>query len=376
MRHAAFALGLVAFAAPAAAQSAGEAVLRETSHQARFQVVEVASGFELPWALAWLPDGTLLVTERSGALNRVSADGSATAIDHGLDVTVLNQGGLFDVAVPPNFADTGLLYLAFATGGRAEPTTALARGRLNPARDALEDVEVIFTADMRAQRGRHFGGKLVFDGPDTLYLTLGDGGGFQDESQDPTNHWGAIVRLSADGTPKPADGLPADAAAGLFSYGHRNVQGAALHPETGALWTHEHGARGGDEINIVAGGENHGWPAVTYGINYNGTVISEAQSGPEFTEPVWYWRPSIAASGMAFYTGDAFPNWRGDLFVGGLVAQRVERFEVDGDRVIGMEPLLLELGERIRDVRQGPDGLLYVATDSPEGRVLRLEPLE
>lgn len=367
--------GAALAAAPAAQAEPGSVIFTEDSHQARFQVRVVAEGFDFPWSIAFLPGGDMLVAERSGALKRVAPDGAAREIAHDLAVTTINQGGLHDAIPHPDFAENRLVYIAYATGGERRPATALARARLSIDGLSLENAEEIFRADMRAARGRHFGGKIVWLDDGTLALTLGDGGNYQTEAQDPSNHWGAIVRLTADGA--PAEGNPdlgEGAKPDIWSYGHRNVQGADLHPETRALWTHEHGARGGDELNIAEAGGNYGWPTVSYGINYNGTPISDVQSGEGFEEPIWYWRPSIAPSGLSFYTGDEFPNWRGDLFVGALAGMQVQRLELDGERVIGAEPLLLDLEERIRDVRQGPDGRLYVTTDSPEGRILRIEP--
>ncbi len=370
------ALAALALATPAFADP-GDVVARVDSDQADFKAVVVAEGLEFPWSLAFLPGGDILVTERGGNLRIVRAGALDPApIPHGLDLRAVGQGGLLDVALHPDFAANRLVYLSYAKRhGVRQAGAALARGTLNADATALDDVATIFESGHRST-GRHFGGRLAWAPDGTLFLTLGDGGSHADDAQDPGNHWGTVVRLAADGTPAP--GAPfADAAGALpevWSYGHRNPQGAAIQPETGELWTHEHGARGGDEINIPRPGANHGWPAATYGIDYSGRPVTPYTARPGMAEPTWYWRPSIAPSGMAFYQGDAFPEWNGDLFVGALKFQQLQRFEVDGDHVIGLEVLLADFGERIRDVRSGPDGFLYLTTDSQNGRIIRLEP--
>lgn len=370
------------FSAPVAA-APGDVVASEESFEADFNVVEVATGLDHPWSIAFLPDGSMLVTERPGRLRHVALDGTVSApIAHDLAVTAVNQGGLLEVALHPDFENNRLIYLSYAAGPRNAPHTALDRARLSDDLTRLEDDRTIFVANHRSARGRHFGGRLAFDTEGYLFLTLGDGGDYSVDAQNVTNHIGTIVRLTDDGAPAPGNPFntiydgPADQEpeTEIWSYGHRNVQGAAINPETGILWAHEHGARGGDEINIPQAGRNYGWPAITYGINYNGQPISEHARAEGMEQPIWYWEPSIAPSGMTFYQGEAFPDWNGDLFIGALAGLQLQRFEVDGDRVIGMEPLLTDLAERIRDVRAGPDGYIYLATDSPEGRILRLEP--
>lgn len=386
MRIALFTVGALFCAQPPAladpeATAAGEVALTAESHQANFRVVTVAEGLEFPWSLAFLPGGDLLVTERPGFLRRVLADGTVSEpIDHGLDITAIRQGGLMEVSLHPDFENNGMVYLCYATGPEDANFERVARGRLDG--DRLVDVEDIWEADSVSARGFHYGCRLVWRDDGTLFITLGDRGLHREASQTPASHFGTVVRIAEDGS-VPADNPfntvydgPSDEQPLLdvWSYGHRNVQGAAINPETGELWTHEHGAQGGDEINITRAGLNYGWPAVTYGINYNDTPISDLTAAPGIEEPVWYWRPSIAPSGMAFYAGDAFPEWQGDLFVGGLVAMQLDRFELAGDRVIGVEPLLTDLNARIRDVRTGPDGFLYLLTDAFEGAVLRIEP--
>lgn len=359
----------------------GEVLLESSSHQADYRVVTVAEGLEYPWSLAFLPDGGFLVTERSGLLRRVSPEGVLSdPLSHELSVTAIRQGGLLDVALHPDFAENGLVYVCYVTGSEDANFQRVARGQLVGNR--LADAVDIWEADSVARNGFHYGCRFAWDAEGALFITLGDRGYEREASQSPANHYGAVVRLLDDGA-IPADNpfntvydgpSEQEPRADVWSYGHRNVQGAAIHPDTGALWTHEHGAQGGDEINIAQPGRNYGWPAVTYGVNYDDTPISDQTAAPGLEEPVWYWRPSIAPSGMAFYAGDAFPHWRGDLFVGGLVSMDVHRFELVGDRVIGTEPLFGELNLRIRDVRTGPDGNLYLLTDAFDGQLLRVEP--
>lgn len=371
----------------ALALSAAALVLGSAAHaqevfettQADFRVATVAEGLEFPWGIAFLPDGAMLVSEREGRLRYVDENGLRDTVISGLpeDLIVERQGGLLGLALHPEFEDNRLVYFAYSAGTAAANHTALGRGRLNEDATALTDVEELFQVNFDKERGFHFGGRVQFLADGTLMLTLGDGGLHRNESQNLANHLGTIVRLNDDGS-VPFDNpfvTSRGAQPEIFSYGHRNVQGIAINPETGSVWTHEHGARGGDEINIVASGANYGWPAVTYGINYNGSPISDATGGEGFEEPIWYWNPSIAPSGMAFYEGDAFPGWQGDVFVGALAGSMLVRYEVDGDRVIGEEQLLTEAGHRIRDVQTGPDGMIYILTDDLDGQVLRLEPV-
>ncbi|MFB3816296.1 MAG: PQQ-dependent sugar dehydrogenase [Candidatus Methylomirabilales bacterium] len=338
------------------------------------RAVTVASGLDHPWGLAFLPDGRMLVTERPGRVRLVQRDGSLSPPLAGVpDVVARGQGGLLDVALDPGHAENRLVYLSYAESGDRGAGTAVARGRLGQA--GLEDVRVIFRQEPKVSGNNHFGSRLVFGRDGTLFVTLGERFLF-DPAQDPSNHLGKIVRIQPDG------GVPRDNPfAGrqgvkpeIWSLGHRNVQGAALHPETGALWIAEHGARGGDEINIVEAGRNYGWPVIGYGRHYSGQKIGEGTAKPGMEQPIHYWDPSIAPSGMAFYTADRFPEWRGSLFVGALAGKLLARLTLAGGRVAREERLLTRLGERLRDVRQGPDGLLYLLTDARDGRLLRLEP--
>lgn len=367
------ALLLLALSAPVATVWA--AATREfPSENGPVRVTTIVDGLEHPWGLAFLPDGRMLVTERPGRLRVVNVDGSLSRPISGVPrVQARGQGGLLDVALHPQFAENGLVYLSFAEPGSGGAGTSVARGRLDG--DALKDVEVIFQQSPKVDTGFHYGSRLVFDREGKLYVSSGDRG-MQDTAQDLTRGQGKLFKLNDDGTPVP--GLPLAAREGthpgVFSYGHRNIQGMALHPETGLVWTHEHGPRGGDEINVPRPGRNYGWPVITYGINYNGTTIGQglkAKDGME--QPLHQWTPSIGASGLAFYTADRFPAWRGNAFVGALALTHLERLVLDGERVVDTEVLLDDWNERIRDVRQGPDGALYVLTDARNGKLAKVE---
>jgi glucose/arabinose dehydrogenase len=360
-------------ATPAADAAAPADVVRFPSEAGELEVATLAEGLEHPWGLTFLPDGRYLVTERPGRLRIVAADGSLSAPVAGVpEVFAKGQGGLLDVALDPDFATTPWVYLSFSEPGEGGGGTSVARGRWE--NDALVDVEVIFRQSPKLDTGQHFGSRLVFDREKRLYVTSGDRG-TQPNVQPLGLGQGKIFRIERDGS-IPADNPFVgrdDAQPAIWSYGHRNVQGAALHPTTGALWQTEHGARGGDELNIPEPGKNYGWPVITLGVNYNGMPIGEGKTeAPGMEQPMYQWTPSIAPSGLAFYTADRFPAWQGDLFVGALAFQRVVRLELDGDKVVREEAILTELGERIRDVRQGPDGYLYLLTDAANGKLLRV----
>jgi glucose/arabinose dehydrogenase len=363
----------VALLLPAAA-GAGEF----DTEKARVRVVELASGLEHPWSLAFLPDGRLLVTERPGRLRVVTRGGALSDPIQGVPaVFAQGQGGLLDVALDPDFASNATIYLAYAEdrGGNTNATTVY-RARLHET--ALEDGAVIFRQEPAVESPAHFGGRLVFARDGRLFVTLGERSArhFIDRAQSLDDHFGKIVRIERDGS-IPADnpfvGRPG-ARPEIWSYGHRNPQGAALHPETGELWSTEHGPKGGDELNIVRAGRNYGWPVITYGTAYSGDAIGIGTHQTGMEQPLHYWVPSIATSGLAFYTADRIPGWRGSAFVGGLSGRVLARLELAGESVRHEERLLTDLRERIRDVRQGPDGFLYLLTDSPQGRLLRVEP--
>lgn len=347
----------------------------ENSARHTFRIVTLARGLEHPWGMAFLPDGRFLVTERPGRLRIVTRDGSVSKPVTGLPkIAAIGQGGLLDVALGPDFATTGVIYLSFAEPGAGGAGTSVARGRLVGNR--LEGTEVIFRQKPKLSGGFHFGSRLVFAPDGTLYVSMGDRGRMK-RAQDLRNHQGTIARINPDGTvPKdnPFVRRPG-ARPETYTYGNRNVQGMALNPQTGIVWAQEHGPQGGDEVNILKPGANYGWPAITYGIDYDGSIISKHTYKDGMEQPILYWTPSIAPSGMAFYDGDKFSGWRGDLFVGALKDRHLRRIDLDGDRVTNQEKLLLGLKARIRDVRSGPDGFLYILTDDADGAVIRLEPV-
>ncbi|HUF34679.1 MAG TPA: PQQ-dependent sugar dehydrogenase [Gemmatimonadales bacterium] len=371
-------LGLVLFPVLLAGETAGcqaSASQREFETSAgRVGLTTVVSGLEHPWSVAFLPEGGMLVTERPGRLRLVSSDGRLAEPIAGVpEVAASGQGGLLDVALDPDFASNRRIYLSYAEPGDGGAGTAVARARLAEGR--LEDLTIVFRQRPKVGGANHFGSRLVFARDGLLFVTLGERNQ-RDQAQSLGDHLGTVVRIAPDGSvPKdnPFVGRR-DALPEIWSYGHRNIQGAALHPETGRLWTVEHGPRGGDEVNIPASGRNHGWPVIGYGRHYSGARIGEGNRKEGMEQPVHYWDPSIATSGMAFYTGDAMPGWRGSLFVGGLTARQVSRLELDGDRVVREERLFEDLGRRIRDVRQGPDGKLYLLTDEGDGELLRVDP--
>ena len=338
------------------------------------RVVEVARELEHPWGLAFLPDGRLLVTERPGRLRLVAPGGQVSPPLAGLpEVVARGQGGLLDVALGPSFASDRLVYLSYAEPGEGGAGTAVARGRLGER--GLDGVQVIWRQTPKVSGANHWGSRLVFRPDGTLFVTLGDRYAQRERAQDLSTTLGKVVRITADGAIPPdnpfvgREGVRAE----IWSYGHRNVQAAALDGR-GQLWTVEHGARGGDELNHPEAGKNYGWPVITYGVDYSGARIGEGTARPGMEQPVYYWDPVIAPSGAVFYTGERFPDWRGDLLVGSLQPGRLVRLRLDNGRVRQEERYLGELGERVRDVRQGPDGLIYLLTDSPRGRILRLEP--
>lgn len=351
------------------------AVINSEKHT--FRVVTLLKGLEYPWSVAFLPDGRMLVTERAGRLRLVGQD---LRLDPkpiaGLpDVVATGQGGLFDVVLHPEHSQNGWIYWAYNAPGAGGWGTALARGKLQGSR--MTEVQVLFSMKPKTRSSQHFGGRIVFDKAGMLYLTLGDRGD-KERAQKLDDHAGSIIRLHDDGR-VPVDNPFAkrvDALPEKFTLGNRNMQGAALHPRTGELWSHEHGPQGGDEVNVMRSGLNYGWPVITYGVNYGfGTRIGEGQTKPGMVQPLHLWVPSIAPSGMAFVSGSKFPKWTGDLLVGALRDQMLVRLELDGEKVVREERLLRGLVGRIRDVRMGPDGLVYLLTDDSEGALLRLEPV-
>ncbi|PPD14416.1 MAG: hypothetical protein CTY25_10660 [Methylobacterium sp.] len=348
----------------------------QTGDEVRTEVV--ARGLSNPWGMAFLPDGRALVTERPGRLRIVNLrSNSAGAPITGLPpIATVGQGGLLGLALDPDFATTRQVFLCFAEARDGGTGTSVFRGKLSANFAALEEGQVIFRQMPAGNTGRHFGCRLVFGRDGNLFITLGDRGNLSDEAQNLANHIGKVIRVAKDGS-VPRDNPfvnRAGARPEIWSYGHRNAQGATLHPETGALYTIEHGSRGGDEVNRPEAGKNYGWPVITYGVDYSGAKIGVGTHREGMEQPVFYWDPSIAPSGAMFYTGDKFPKWRGNLFTGALAGQLLARLEMRNGQVTGENRMLEGLGERIRDVVQGPDGFIYLLTDDRDGKILRLVP--
>ena len=342
-----------------------------------YTVTTYAEGLVHPWGLAFLPDGRLLVTEKEGQLRIVNKDGTVSdPVANVMPVKSAGQGGLLDVALDPNFDKNNTIYLSYSKPEDDDASrTAVAKATLKD--NSLEGLTTIWKQAQAEKRGFHYGSRLIFDRDGYLFVTLGDRALRKDDSQNLKTHFGKIVRIDTNGKPAPGnpflnqEGVLPD----IWSYGHRNVQGAFLHPKTGELWANEHGPRGGDEINRVEAGKNYGWPVITYGINYNGTPITDKTHMDGMEQPVHYWDPSIATSGMLIYSGTAFPQWQGDIFTGALKLQHLNRISVDKDlKVTHEERLLKDMNERIRAFAQGPDGHIYVLTDSPKGKVLKVSP--
>ena len=349
----------------------------------RIRVVPIAEGLSRPWSLAFLPNGDMLVTEKAGRLRLITDDVLRPEPVQGVpEVDVRNQGGLLEVVLHPQFARNNWVYLTYSKPGEGDATTALARGRFDGTR--LTEVNDLFVADAWSDTGGHFGSRLAFTPDGKLFMTIGERQQ-RERAQDPSDHAGTVLRLNDDGS--VPDDNPFVGRTGykpeIYSYGHRNPQGLTVHPETGEVWENEHGPRGGDEANLILPGRNYGWPVISYGREYSGQIITDQPWREGMEQPQYYWVPSIAISGMTFYTGDRFPKWQGHLFVGGLrgmVLQRVVPLDQQGG--FERESMLMQLRQRVRDVRQGPDGLLYVLTDSDAaledatGAVLRIEPAE
>ena len=357
-------------------------VLMAAAAGAAPRAVMLAHGLVNPWSVAFLPDGRFLVTERPGRLRIVAADGKVGPALAGLPpVATGGQGGLLDVVLDPAFASNRLIYWSYAEpAADGSNGTAVARGRLTSdgGAERIAEVQVIFRQLPKVNSNLHFGSRLAFAADGRLFITLGDRFWRKDDAQKLDNHLGKVVRIESDGR-VPADNPfvgHADARPEIWSWGHRNVQGAAIHPGTGQLWTHEHGPQGGDELNLTLPGTNHGWPVITYGRQYgSGIKIGEGTERADVVAPLAHWLPnSVAPSGMAFVTSERYPGWKGNLLIGTLRAQVLIRIQLDGDKVVKQERLLQTLNERIRDVRQGPDGWLYLLTDNADGRLMRLMP--
>jgi len=372
----------VLFALAVATVSSAAADSVSTKHH-RVRISTVTEGLDRPWGLAFLPDGRMLVTERPGRLRVVGKDGKLDPLPvAGLPrVDAQGQGGLLDVVLHPQYSANGWIYWSYAQkDGSGNNGTEIARGRLagGPGSWRLENVEVLFRMAPKSGAGLHFGSRIVFDRSGLMYVTLGERGD-KDRAQKLDDHGGKILRLTDEGKPAPGNPFANDPKAKpeIFSLGHRNVQGAAIHATTGALWASEHGPQGGDELNVVKAGANYGWPVITYGVNYvTGTKIGEGTEKAGMAQPVKYWTPSPALSGLAFYEGDKFPKWRGDVLVGTLRASALIRVRLDGERFVEDEFLLNGQVPRVRAVRVGPDGYVYLLTDVSNGAILRLEPAD
>jgi glucose/arabinose dehydrogenase len=356
----------------------GVVVNRVDSEQATFRVVQVASGLERPWGMAFLPDGRLLLTERVGDLLIVEGDGSKREVSGLPPIAVAGQGGLLDVILDPDYESSRVIYLSYVYRDGRGMGTAVARATLSGTR--LENVDTIFEMRPGGSTTRHFGSRFAFLPDGTLLFTIGDRGE-RTRAQNLDDHAGKTHRINTDGSvpadnPFVDDSNAPDARPEVYTYGNRNAQGMTVHPDTGVVWQHEHGPRGGDEINIVEAGANYGWPLVSYGDEYSGGSISDGATMEGVEDPLIHWTPSIAPSGMDFYEGSSFPEWQGDLFVGALAGRHLRRVEVRGERVVGQERLLDGVLGRIRDVQTGPDGMLYLITDANNGGLFRLEPAE
>lgn len=356
------------------ASTATAETFRTEKHEVR--VVAVARGLDHPWGMAFLPDGRMLVTERPGRLRIVAMDGRISPPLTGVpSVYARGQGGLLDVTLHPDFARNRLVYFSYAEPGDGGAGTAAASARLSEDGTRLESLKVIFRQQPKTEGGIHFGSRIVFARDGRVFITIGERGQM-DLAQDISVNRGQVIRLEADGR------VPADnpfinrngARPEIWSYGHRNVQGAALHPETGKLWTVEHGPAGGDEVNIPLAGRNYGWPVIGHGRHYHGAQIGIGTHKAGMEQPVYFWNPAIAPSGMDFYRGDKFPGWRGNMLVAVLRQQMLVRLELDGEKVVREERMLRDIGQRLRQVRSGPDGFVYLLTDESDGQILRLEP--
>lgn len=348
------------------------------SEKQAFRIATLTRGLENPWSIAFLPDGRMLVTERAGRMRILDKHFNLDPkpIEGLPDIIARGQGGLFDVVLHPDYQNNGWIYWAYNAPGKGGWGTALARGKLQGHR--MTDVQVLFSMEPNTRGGQHFGGRIVFDNSGMVYLTLGDRGD-KDRAQDLNDHAGSVIRLHDDGR-VPADNPfvgRSGAKAEKWTLGNRNIQGAAIHPQTGALWTHEHGPQGGDEVNVIRPGRNYGWPVITYGVNYGlGTKIGEGQTKSGMEQPLHVWVPSIAPSGMVFVQGKAFANWNGNVLIGALRDQTLVRLELQDEKVVREERLLKGQVGRIRDVRLGPDGMVYLLTDTSDGALLRLEPVK
>jgi glucose/arabinose dehydrogenase len=347
------------------------------SSAGELEVRTIARGLVNPWALAFLSDGKMLVTERAGRMRIVTAEGQVSPPLKGVpDVWASGQGGLHDVIIDKSFAQNRTIYFCFAERTEGGGRTTTARAKLNDGNGRLDEVKIIFRQQGPLSSGNHYGCRIAQADDGNLFVALGDHFTYRDQAQNLGNHLGKIVRIAPDGSVPSGNPFAgrADAKPEIWSYGHRNIQALAINPATGEPWEIEHGPRGGDEVNVAGKGKNYGWPVIGYGIDYSGAKIHDATAKDGMEQPLKYWVPSIAPSGMAFYTGKLFPKWNGSLFTGALRGAMLVRLTLNGNAVTSEERLLQNLHERIRDVRQGPDGALWLLTDSSNGRLLRVTP--
>ncbi len=342
------------------------------------KVETVASGLAEPWGLQFLPDGRMLVTERPGTIRIVTMDGNKSQPIGGVPkVYAQGQGGLLDIRLAPDFNNSRTLFFSFAEprgGGKSATSVGRAKLVLDGDEAALKDVEIIYRQQPAVRSGRHFGSRIVIDDTGALFVTTGDRGNQSAKAQDAGVSIGKILRITTDGVAAPGNPNLPGWAPEVWSIGHRNIQGAVLSPQTGELWTVEHGAQGGDELNKPQKGRNYGWPTISYGRHYSGGKIGIGTHKAGMEQPVYYWDPSIATSGLEIYTGDLIPEWKGSILVGGLAGAQLSRLVMENGKVAQEEELLSDQGDRIRDIRQGPDGAVYVLTDDNDGKILRLSP--
>ncbi|PLW67112.1 PQQ-dependent sugar dehydrogenase [Pseudohalioglobus lutimaris] len=340
---------------------------------ADYELTTVARDMDEPWSVAQLPDGEFLVTLRGGKLLRISEGGAATDVQGAPETYYAGQGGYFDILLHPDFSSNHTVYLAYAHGTPEANGTAIMKATL--AGDRLENAQQILLVSPLKNTPQHYGGKMLFLPDGTLLLTTGEGFEYREDAQDRESELGKILRINDDGSVPGDNPFTGENSSRVWTYGHRNPQGLALDDTTGTVYMHEHGPRGGDEINVVKAGSNYGWPAVTYGVDYSGAYVSPFTEAEGMTQPLLYWVPSIAPSGMAMYSGEHFPQWQGDLFIGALVDEEVRRVDLENGEVVGQESLFAELESRIRDVRMGTDGHLYILTDGSDGQLIRVAPL-